>query len=59
MKSTKELKEWLSTLTLPCVAAEEWRDINTYLGAFEQIKCERDIAIEQLKDLGYEFGEKI
>ena len=28
-------------------------------GLFEQIKWERDIAIEQLRELGYEFGEKI
>ena len=26
---------------------------------FEQVVCERDIAIEQLNELGYEFGEKI
>ena len=29
------------------------------VGAIEQIKWERDIAIQQLNDLGYQFGEKI
>ena len=31
----------------------------TIVGAYEQIKWERDIAIQQLHDLGYELGEKI
>ena len=31
----------------------------TCVGAIEQIKWERDIAIQQLNELGYEFGEKI
>lgn len=29
------------------------------LGAIDQIRCERDIAIEQLRDLGIGFGQKI
>ena len=29
------------------------------VGAIEQIKWERDIAISQLNELGYQFGEKI
>lgn len=28
-------------------------------GVFDQVRWERDIAIEQLNELGYEFGEKI
>ena len=28
------------------------------LGVFEQVKWERDVAIEQLKELGYSLGEK-
>ena len=28
-------------------------------GVFEQVMWERDVAIEQLKELGYELGEKI
>ena len=31
----------------------------TIISSFEQIKWERDTAIAQLKELGYEFGEKI
>ena len=29
------------------------------LGVFEQVRWERDVAIDQLKQLGYELGEKI
>ena len=29
------------------------------VGAIEQIKWERDIAIQQLNELGHQFGEKI
>ena len=29
------------------------------IGAYEQIKWERDVAISQLQELGYGFGEKI
>ena len=29
------------------------------VGAIDQIKWERDIAISQLNELGYQFGEKI
>ena len=29
------------------------------LGVYKQVMRERDIAIEQLRELGYEFGEKI
>ena len=29
------------------------------VGALPQIRAERDIAIQQLNELGYEFGEKI
>lgn len=29
------------------------------VGAIEQIRAERDIAIQQLNELGYGFGEKI
>ena len=35
-----------------------WEDAKTYIGSFEQIKGERDMAIEQLRELGYELGEK-
>lgn len=29
------------------------------IGAYEQVAWERDVAIDQLKQLGYELGEKI
>lgn len=34
-------------------------DARTLVGSFSQVRWERDIAIEQLRELGYEFGEKI
>lgn len=62
MKSTKELIEWLENIHLSewveLSGADEWRDIRNYLGAFEQIKWERDVAIQQLHDLGYDLGQK-
>lgn len=39
--------------------AEEYKGKYVGIGAFEQVRCERDIAIEQLHELGYEFGQKI
>ncbi len=30
-----------------------------YKGLYEQVKWERDVAIEQLNELGYSLGEKI
>lgn len=65
MKTPKELIEWLSGryadrwCQIPMTDVEEYRDIITYLGAFDQIKWERDIAIGQLEELGYSLGEKI
>lgn len=39
--------------------AEECKDKYVSIGAYKQVAWERDIAIEQLHELGYEFGEKI
>ena len=39
--------------------AEEYKDKYVSIGAYKQVAWERDIAIEQLHDLGYEFGQKI
>ena len=62
MKSTKELIEWLENIQLSdwveLCGADEWRDIRNHLGAFEQIKWERDVAISQLRSLGYDLGQK-
>jgi len=41
--------------TMPSVYPEN----TVSLSAYKQVAWERDIAIEQLKELGYEFGEKI
>ena len=39
--------------------AEECKDKYVSIGAYKQVAWERDIAIEQLHELGYEFGQKI
>lgn len=38
---------------------EENKNKYVSIGAYKQVAWERDIAIEQLHELGYEFGEKI
>jgi hypothetical protein len=40
-------------------ALEQEPTDNVSRGVFEQVKWERDIAIEQLNELGYELGQKI
>ena len=63
------IKEWLKdeyalnakdreVLTAAIKALEQQDDVVSQ-GVFEQVMWERDIAIEQLKELGYGFGEKI
>ena len=39
--------------------AEEYKDKYVSKAVLEQVMWERDIAIEQLKELGYGFGEKV
>ena len=41
------------------VAEEFGKDKYVSIGAYKQVAWERDIAIEQLHELGYEFGQKI
>ena len=61
----KQVIEILKNLT--CVVPKDKADETkqaldhaiTCVGAIEQIKWERDIAISQLNELGYQFGEKI
>ena len=53
-------KEWLIPMNdaLDC-AISAFERIEGLEGASKQFMWERDIAISQLKDLGYEFGQKI
>ena len=37
----------------------EYEDKFVSRAAYEQVMWERDVAIEQLKELGYGFGEKV
>lgn len=39
--------------------AEEYKNKYVSIGAYKQVAWERDIAIGQLNELGYEFGQKI
>lgn len=39
--------------------AEEYKDKYVSIGVYKQVAWERDIAINQLHELGYEFGQKI
>ena len=39
--------------------AEKCKDKYVSIGAYNQVAWERDIAIKQLHELGYEFGENI
>ena len=61
----KQVIEILKNLTcvVPKDKAEETKQAIDHaincVGAIEQIKWERDIAISQLNELGYQFGEKI
>ena len=61
----KQVIEILKNLTcvVPKDKAEETKQAIDHaincVGAIEQIKWERDIAISQLNELGYQFGEKV
>lgn len=50
---------FLETFALINEAEAKWKKEYVGIGAYKQVAWERDIAIEQLHDLGYEFGEKI
>lgn len=39
--------------------AEEYKNKFVSIGAYKQVAMERDIAIEQLHEIGYDFGQKI
>lgn len=39
--------------------SKKYKDKYVSIGAYDQVRWERDIAIEQLHELGYELGENI
>ena len=57
---TDDYSESSHTAMMMAISALEQSDYEkTVYAAFSQVKKERDIAIEQLKELGYELGQKI
>jgi len=67
MHSPKEVYEWLERIRFyiedpksdsKVQLMEYMQDLKTYIGAFEQIEWERDVAIQQLHNLGYGLGQK-
>lgn len=58
MNTPKEIYKWMSTIDNEIANTEMWKDAKTYIGAFEQIEWERNVAISQLKDLGYDLGQR-
>lgn len=50
------IKEWACDILTLCELEEE-RTVSQ--GVFDQIRWERDVAVDQLKQLGYSLGEKI
>ena len=65
MKTPKEIYNWIdkkikSESVIGYKDEQDfWLSAKMFIGCFDQIKWERDIAIDQLKQLGYSLGEKI
>lgn len=67
MHTPKEIYEWLERIRFyiedpnsdsKVQLMEYMQDLKTYIGAFEQIEWERNVAISQLRNLGYDLGQK-
>ena len=67
MKTTEECYKWIKSIEHILLDIfghtkdiKDYLDcIKMYLGTYNQIQWERDVAISQLNELGYQFGEKI
>lgn len=59
MKNIDEVYRWLNMFKDIPDCRDYVQSAKMYIGSFNQIKWERDVAISQLKDLGYEFGQRI
>ena len=58
--SPKQCFIWLeNVLSEEAKQTNEFADIRMYLLSFEQILWEKDMAIDQLHELGYELGQKV
>lgn len=68
MHTPKEIYAWLDRIRFyiedpksdsKVQLMEYMKDLKTYIGAFGQIEWERDVAISQLRSLGYDLGQKM
>ena len=65
MKIPKEIYEWIDkkTKSESVIGYKDeqdyWLSAKMFIGCFEQIEWERNLALDQLKQLGYELGQKI
>ena len=65
MKSPKEIYEWIdkkikSEAVIGYKDEEDyWLSAKMFIGCFDQIEWERNLAIDMLHQLGYELGQKI
>ena len=65
MKTPREIYDWMDkkikSESIIGYKDEQdfWLSAKMYIGCFDQIKWERDIAVDQLKQLGYSLGKKI
>ena len=55
MATVEEIREWMETVDN---SDPMWKEAKSIVGAFNQVKWERDVAISQLHELGYELGEE-
>ena len=58
MKTVHQVYEWLKMFEKIPDCKDYVDSAKMYIGSFEQIKWERDLAIKQLNELGYQLGEK-
>ena len=59
LKNVDEVYKWLDMFKDIPDCKEYVDSAKMYIGSFSQIEWERDLAIAQLKELGYQLGEKI
>lgn len=59
MKKPSEIYKWLDTIICGSNEEDYVESAKMFIGSFEQIEWERNLAIQQLHELGYQLGEKV